>query len=187
MRLEETKIYAIDSFPVELCNITREKRCKLWNDNKLKGYNASKKRYFYGFKVHMVITTNKEPVSCYISGGSVHDVNIAYKILPTLPKNSIAIGDKGYVSNKLKEFLKQFGINLFPIFRNNMKIDKNYLIKRKNRKKIETVFSMITFNFGKFIKATSIKGFLTKLKLFIVAYSIDCFLKLDDKHKNIFI
>ena len=36
---------------------------------------------------------------------------------------------------------------------------------------------MITAKFGKVIKATSINGFLTKLKLFITAYSIDCFFK----------
>jgi len=51
-------------------------------------------------------------------------------------------------------------------------------MKRKLRKSIETAFSMITAKFGKVIKATSINGFLTKLKLFIAAYSIDCFFKL---------
>jgi len=35
------KIYSIDSFPIQLCDITREKRCRLWNDEKFKEYNAS--------------------------------------------------------------------------------------------------------------------------------------------------
>jgi hypothetical protein len=43
---------------------------------------------------------------------------------------------------------------------------------------VETAFSVITAKFGKVIKATSIGGFLTKLKLFILGYSIDMFLKL---------
>ena len=51
-KLENAQIYSVDSFPVEICNITREKRCNLWSDKKLKGYNASKQKYFYGFKVH---------------------------------------------------------------------------------------------------------------------------------------
>jgi hypothetical protein len=68
-----------------------------------------------------------------------------------------------------------------------MKKDKEYLLKRKIRKGIETAFSVITSKFGKAIKATSLKGFLTKLKLFIFSYSFDCFLKLDTKKQNLLI
>ncbi|MFW9626262.1 MAG: hypothetical protein ACMV1K_05930, partial [Sulfurospirillum sp.] len=53
------------------------------------------------------------------------------------------------------------------------------------RKSIETAFSMITAKFGKVIKATSINGFLTKLKLFITAYSIDCFFKLPKEKQQL--
>jgi len=67
---------------------------------------------FYGFKVHMVVNTNKEPIYFYISEGSMHDIKASYKFLPSLPKNSIVIGDKGYVSNELKNL----GINISPIF-----------------------------------------------------------------------
>ena len=94
-KLNGSQIYSVDSFPVEICQIQREKRSKLWRDVSLKGYNASKKKYFYGFKVHMVVTTNQKPVSCYISEGSMHDSTASYKFLPTLPENSIVIGDKG--------------------------------------------------------------------------------------------
>jgi hypothetical protein len=31
MKVEDTKIYSVDSFPVELCDITREKQVNLWN------------------------------------------------------------------------------------------------------------------------------------------------------------
>jgi len=172
------QIYSVDSFPVEICQIQREKRSKLWRDISLKGYNASKQKYFYGFKVHMVVTTNQEPVSCYISEGSLHDTTASYKFLPTLPKNSIVIGDKGYISGKLEKFLAQFGIELSALKRKNMKKDPTHKIKRKIRKGVETVFSVITSKFGKVIKATSIRGFLVKLKLFILAYSIDKFFML---------
>ena len=125
----------------------------------------------------MVVTTNKAPVRCYISQGSMHDVKASYKLLPQLPKSSLAIGDKGYVSSKLEAFLKRFEITLSPIARHNMQKEnkKDYLIKRRIRKGVETAFSTITAKFGKVIKAISIGGFLTKLKLFLTAYSIDCF------------
>jgi len=176
-KAEKSKIYSIDSFPVQLCDITREKRCRLWNNEQFKGYNASKKRFVYGFKVHMIVNTNKEPIFFYISDASTHDVTASYKFAFNLPQNSILIGDKGYVSSNLTTFLKKFNINLSPIFRKNMKNDNEYFTKRKIRKKVETTFSIVTSKFGKYIRATSISGFLTKLKLFLLSYSLDCFYK----------
>jgi hypothetical protein len=185
-RVNPMQIYAIDSFPVELCQIQREKRSNLMNDPKLKGYNASKKRYFYGFKVHMITTSDKEPVQCFISMGREADVTIAYDLIPQLPKGSIGIGDKGYVSKELETISAEHGVHFKPIYRQNQEIeDREYFTKRKLRKKIETAFSMITAKFGKVIKATSINGFLTKLKLFIAAYSIDCFFKLPEHKQNL--
>ena len=61
--------------------------------------------------------------------------------------------------------------------------DPNHKAKRKIRKGVETAFSVITAKFGKVIKATSIKGFLVKLKLFILAYSIDRFFKLSTQNQ----
>jgi len=177
-RLNGSQVYSVDSFPVEICQIQREKRAKLWQDVSLKGYNSSKKKFFYGFKVHMVVTTEREPVFCYISVGSEHDVTASYNFLPMLPENSIVIGDKGYISNKLASFLAKFGIKLSPIPRKNMKRDDSYKLKKRIRKGIETAFSVITSKFGKVIKATSINGFLVKLKLFLLSYSIDKFLQL---------
>ncbi len=55
-----------------------------------------------------------------------------------------------------------------------MKKDNEYFIKIKIRKSIETAFSVITSKFGKYIRATSFSGFLTKLKLFLLSYSLDC-------------
>ena len=184
-RLNGAKIYSVDSFPVELCQITRQSRVRLWSDPSLKGYNASKGRFFYGLKVHMVVTTDKEPVMVHISEGSIHDVTAGYQFMHYLPQKSITIGDKGYVSSKLEAFLKQFEIVLSPIGRNNMQQEnkEEYFTKRRIRKGVETAFSMITAKFGKVIKATTIGGFLTKLRLFITAYAINCFLKLSDDKK----
>lgn len=179
-----SKIYSVDSFPVEVCKLERSLTCNIYNHKDMKGYNASKKRFFYGFKVHMVVTTEKEPLHCYISYANEHDTTAAKRYLPALKEKSCVIGDKGYISKKLSNFLTKFGVNLNAIQRSNMGEDKDYFIKRKLRKKVETAFSIITGRFGNVIKATSIDGFLTKLKLFITAYSMDCFLKLSDEQKK---
>ncbi len=187
-RLEGTAVYSVDSFPVEICQIPRVRCVRLWSDATLRGYNSSKGKYFYGVKVHMIVTTNKEPVLFYISKGSTHDINASYHYMPYLTKDSIVIGDKGYVSTKLETYLKRFDITLLPIYRKNMQLTyQEEQTKGRIRKGVETAFSVITSKFGKLIKATTLGGFLTKLKLFITAYSIDCFLKLsDDKQKLLF-
>jgi hypothetical protein len=59
------------------------------------------------------------------------------------------------VSKKLSRFLTKFGAKLNAIQRTNMGEDKDYFIKRKLRKKVETAFSIITGRFGNVIKATS--------------------------------
>jgi len=128
----------------------------------LKGYNASKKKYFYGFKVHIVVTTNQEPVSCYtlyISEGSVYDTTASFNFIQNLPKGSIVIGNKGYISSKLESFLASFGIELSSLKRKNITTNPNHKIKGKIRKGVETAFFVITTKFGKVIRATSIRGF----------------------------
>jgi len=51
MKINDSQIYSVNSFPIEIYQIQREKRSRLWRNSSIKGYNASKK-YCYGFKVH---------------------------------------------------------------------------------------------------------------------------------------
>lgn len=56
-----------------------------------KGFNAFKCRFFYDFKVHIVITTYKSPIYFFISRGLVHDVTVAYKLFSYLPEYYVVI------------------------------------------------------------------------------------------------
>ena len=73
--------YLIDSFPVAVCKNIRIKRSKLLKGEAYRGYNASKRQYFYGFKVQVVTTQNGTPVDYYITAGSIHD-NTALQAMP---------------------------------------------------------------------------------------------------------
>ena len=101
-----SKIYSVDSFPVELCSITREKRCRLWNDPRFKGYNASKAKFFYGLKVHMVVNTDKAPIYFYISEGSMHDINAAYNFYPIFQKILLLLEIRVMYQVSLSSFCK---------------------------------------------------------------------------------
>ena len=51
------------------------------------------------------------------------------------------------------------------------------ILSKEKLEKVETTFSVITSKFGKYIRTTSFSGFLTKLKLFLLSYSLDCLYK----------
>jgi hypothetical protein len=52
--------YAIDSFPVSACDTPRIMRANIFQGKEYRGYNSIKKRYFFGFKVHMLVSATKE-------------------------------------------------------------------------------------------------------------------------------
>ncbi len=50
------KILIIDSFPVPVCQPVRNYRVKIFHDMADIGYKATKKVYYYGFKVHAIVS-----------------------------------------------------------------------------------------------------------------------------------
>ncbi|WP_405315239.1 transposase [Lactobacillus helveticus] len=50
------KILIIDSFPVPVCQPVRNYRVKIFHDIADIGYKATKKVYYYGFKVHAIVS-----------------------------------------------------------------------------------------------------------------------------------
>ena len=52
--------YAVDSLPVGVCDNIRIRRCELYppeeHGEAFRGYIVSKRRYFYGLRVHLVVS-----------------------------------------------------------------------------------------------------------------------------------
>ena len=71
--LDTEGIYVIDSFPVAACNNIRIRRAKLYQDETYRGYQASKRRYFYGLKIHLIVTSAGQPVERVLTPDSVND------------------------------------------------------------------------------------------------------------------
>ena len=90
----------MDSLPVPVCDNIRIRRCRLYpcpkpdkedrKDKKqpklegFRGYVPSKRRYFYGLKVHLLVTAAGLPVEVMLAPGSQADVS-AFKCLPMDP------------------------------------------------------------------------------------------------------
>ncbi len=171
--------YVVDSFPVSACDNVRIFNANIFSGEQYRGYSASKKRFFYGLRVHLIITTNQEPVECVFTPGSENDISAFKRFDLNLPKGATVYGDKAYNSYEYEDFLKENNIHLVAQRRVNSKrpLDKclGYL-QGYWRKRIETAFSRIVSVFPKHIHAITSRGFELKVFSFILVYSLSLLL-----------
>jgi len=168
--------FCIDSFPLEVCKLVRIKRCKLVHGKEYLGFNSSKDEYYYGFKIHLVVSRAGGIVEFGVTPASKHD-GIAFKIFNfDLPKKSKVYGDKAF-NNYLEEelLLDCANVDFLPVRKSNSKkpdntVSSNYIRKSK-RKIIESFIGNIQGLFPKKIHSTNIDGFLLKIVGFILSYN----------------
>ena len=103
--LPSDKLAIIDSFPLPLCQPVRNHRATIFNGFADIGYNASKHLWFYGFKVHMLVTLSGYILNYVVTPASVHDIKVVYELLEGC-KQSVILGDLGYLSSELKKDLE---------------------------------------------------------------------------------
>ncbi|GAB6120166.1 IS982-like element ISEfm1 family transposase [Dysgonomonas termitidis] len=174
MSLETT--YSIDSFPVEVCHNIRISRSRIVKGEQYRGKCASKRVYFYGFKVHMIVTSDGIPVEFTFTAGGIHDIDGIKQLPVNLPDGSQLLADSAYTDYLLEDMLADNNIYLKAARKSNSTKPHNpcmeYLISI-HRKRIETAFSDITKYLPKKIHAVTQKGFLIKLIAFIWGYTFD--------------
>jgi len=174
--MNESFDYAIDSFPVAACDNIRISRCKLFRSEKYRGKIASKKRYFYGVRVHMITSHNRMPVEFKILPGGMSDVRAMRYFHFDLPAGSSIGSDKGYTDYAREDALKsEKNIFLNSIRKRNSKRlrdPRDEAMIRRKRKKVETTFSSITELIPRSIHAVTQLGFLKKVACFVLAYAL---------------
>lgn len=187
----QVDVFAIDSMPLEICKLSREKRNKMGKESEHhcpdKGYCASQKKYFYGYKLHSVCSAAGVIESLDLTKASVHDIHYL-KDVKELFSNCIITGDKGYIG-------RQHQINLFETaqiqlevpLRSNQKEQKPVIsILKKVRKRIETVFSqlcdqfMIQRNYAK-----SFAGFTSRILAKVTGLTVLQFLNKFINHQPV--
>lgn len=169
--------YLIDSFPVAVCKNIRISRSKLLNEERYRGYNASKREYFYGFKVQVITTAEGIPVEYFIVACSIHDATAFQSMNIDLPEGSELYGDSAYTIYEFEDLYAECdAVNLMIERKKNSKRPDSpalAFIKKFWRKRIETTFSEISGFFPKKIHAVTPQGLLLKLLLFIFALTLD--------------
>jgi hypothetical protein len=171
-------LYSIDSFPVAVCDNIRISRSKIVQGEEYRGYCASKRRYIYGFKVHIIVTANGIPVEYNFTAASAHDLEGLKQMPLDFAHNTTIFGDSAYTDYLLEQMLHDDGIELLAARKKNAKRKHEpwveYLISTY-RKRVETSFSDIKKCFPMSIHAVNDKGFLIKLITFIFAYALNFF------------
>lgn len=176
----DNALYLIDTFPIPVCDNIRITRARLYQGEAYRGYTSSKRRYFYGVKVHLMVTHSGQPVELFFTPGSVGDVEGLQIFAFDLPKDSTVYADKAYNDYDIEDLLEEAcQIHLMPIRKKNSKrTEPAYIefVQQYERKRIETVGSLVERLLPKHIHAVTQKGFELKLFLFFLAYSISTLL-----------
>lgn len=179
-RQEGAGLYLIDSFPVSVCDNIRIKRSRLYpleaTEGAFRGYTASKRRYFYGVKIHLLVTQEGLPVEVFLTPGSCSDTAELKNFAFDLPAGSTVYGDKAYNEYLTEDLLQEAcGIALLPLRKKNSTRQVAAFVEyvqRYYRKGVETVGSMLERLLPKSIHATSAAGFELKVFLFVLAHSL---------------
>jgi len=118
-KLNERSVYVIDSYPIAVCDNYRIKRSKIYHGEDFRGYIASKKRYFYGLRIHILVTEQGEPVEFFLEPGAFSDTGALSLYHFDLPKDAFVTGDKAYNDYTVEDVMREAGIELIPLRKKN--------------------------------------------------------------------
>jgi len=160
-QLNGDAVYVIDTFPIAACDNYRIRRSRRYQGEVYRGYQASKKRYFYGLKLHLLVTAQAEPVEFFLTPGSCSDVE------------GLEWFDFHY---ELEDVLAEASLHLRPLRKRNSKRPvppwRHYL-QAHYRKAVETAGSLLERLLPKSIHAVTPQGFELKVALFVLALSFN--------------
>lgn len=175
-------VFVVDSVPFACCDNVRIPRSKLYplseTDGAFRGYQSSKRRYFYGVRAHVVVNEYGLPVEFHLAPGSYNDTAELKNLGLDLPTGSVVYGDKAYGHDYVTEdLLAEAGeVSLVGQRRkNSLRPIAGYVsyVLEHFRKRIETAFSLVERMLPSSIHAVTARGFETKVFLFFLALSLD--------------
>ena len=169
--------YLLDSFPVAVCDNIRISRCRIVRDERFRGYLTSKRRYFYGVRVQVITSADGVPVEFAILPGRFADIDGLAQLPLELSEGAHLICDSAYTQFEWEEYLRETQkLRLLVVAKSNTRRAIEPHIeeyKKLFRKRIETAFGELMKLFPKKIHVTSLKGFILKISLFLLAFQID--------------
>lgn len=169
-------LYALDSFRVSACDNYRIRHCRLYQGEAYRGYIASKRRYFYGLRLHLLITATRHPVEFFLVPGSSNDAACLDLYDFDLPLPARVVADKAFTFYSLQAVLADADIEFASIRKSNSKrsIPPWEAFRRSSQRHlVESVGARFNSHLPKHIHATSQLGFELKCVLFVLALTFD--------------
>jgi len=167
--------FTVDSMPLPACDNIRIKRCKLLPGEEHRGYCASKRRFFFGLKLHLLVTRHGAPVEFVLTPGSTSDVNGLKQLPLEVVADSVLHGDRAYTDYTEEDLLQEAGgVTLRPQRKRNSKRPLPACLEflaKPVRQRVETTFSQLEALLPKHIHAVTAHGFVLKLVCFLLAVS----------------
>ncbi len=174
--LNSQSIYVIDSYPIAACDIYRVIRSRRYKGKVWRGRQASKRRFFYGIKIHIMVTEHGQPVEFFLTPGSYNDTS-AYRLYDfDLPDQSWITADKAYTDYDVEDALRIAGLGMSPMRKCNSLRPVHpciHYLQSTYRKVVETTGSRIERLLPKSIHSVTPQGFELKVGLFVLAASLN--------------
>jgi hypothetical protein len=171
-----------DSLPLAGCDPSRIQRSKLYPAAKVRGFIPSKKRYVSGLTIHRMVTKDGQPIECLLPYGGLGAVAAFPYDTLAVPAGAIMSADKASKDYESEALLQETEpLQLLPRRKRNSKRalpPAVSFVQHDHRKRIETAGSRIEQLLPKSIHAVTPQGFELKVALFVVAYSLDCYINL---------
>lgn len=159
----------IDSEPIPVCQPIRHSRVRVLREDGAY-FGKSSKGWFFGFKLHVVVTTDGLILNAVLTPGNWNDRDAATALVQELATGSVALGDRGYRSDPLQDDIWETdGIVLLT--RADAGPEQQSLLCRI-RERVETTFRQLWDRFSTRVAARSWSGLWTSLLLKILDHSL---------------
>lgn len=175
--MSTSNTFIVDSKPIEICKVSRARRSDICATEEVQpafGWVSSTKRYYYGYKLHLVCDTDGIIHSFDLTAANIHDVKYLADVGQNL-SNCTVLGDRGYISADFQQDLfTSSNITLSVPMRDNQRDYLPYCpIKRRYRKRIETLFSQLDGQFTMAVNlAKTLWGLYARLLTKITALTV---------------
>ncbi len=165
--------YIVDAFPVSVCRNIRIHNSRIYRGEEFRGFNVSKKEYFYGLKVTVIASQDGCPFRVLLCPGKEHDL-VPFKFIKRgLPIGSEIYGDSAYTDYDYQDEIEEKEQIRLIIERKSNSLrpmDLYDLINLKHiRKFIEGSFGVLSRLLPRKIHAVTAQGFEIKVLGFVVA------------------
>jgi hypothetical protein len=145
---DKSSVHSIDGFPIPVCKRTRAGRSRCFKNEAGYSYCAAKEEKYYGFKGHLVISSNGIITNFAFANASVDERDVADELTQGII--GVLLGDKGYIRPYLYKKLLKRRLELQTPLRKNMtdsRCKKFVGLLMRIRRRIETVIGQLTERF----------------------------------------